>query len=97
MELSIDEKVFIFEVFLKKHKLYDRYLTYQHKHHNRGIREVVAESNFFNLMSGTIIWSLEVVDFRDLHHLGHIDDPGWAIYAYKWECFVSNFNTPLNY
>ena len=89
MDLSIDEKTFIFEVFLKKHKLYDRYLAYQRKHHNRDIRDVVKENNFFNLMLGTIIWSLEVVDFRDLHHLDHIDDPGWAIYANKWKCFVN--------
>ena len=39
-------------------------------------------------MSGTIIWSLEVLDFRDLHHLDYIDDSGWAIYANKWEYFV---------
>ena len=90
MDLTIDEKTFIFEVFLKKHKLYDRYLAYQRKHYNRGIREVVAENTFFNLMSGTIIWNLEVVDFRDLHHLDHIDAPGWGVYAYKWECFINN-------
>lgn len=89
MDLTIDEKVFIFEVFLKKHNLYDRYLAYQRKHYKRGIREVVAENTFFNLMSGTIIWGLEVVDFRDLHHLDHIDDPGWAMYDNTWHDFSS--------
>lgn len=97
MELSIDEKVFIFEVFLKKHKLYDRYLAYQDRHYNRDIRAVVKENKFFNLLAGTILWGLEVAEFRESHNLDHSDDPGWAIYAYKWECFVSNFNTPLNY
>lgn len=90
MELSIDEKVFIFEIFLKKHKLYDRYVAYQYKHYNRGIRAVVKESNFFNLLAGTILWGLEVQEFSELNHLDHIDDPGWAMYAYKWERFVSN-------
>ena len=47
MDLTIDEKVFIFEIFLKKHKLYNRYLAYQYKHYNRDIREVVAENTFF--------------------------------------------------
>ena len=46
MDLSIDEKVFIFEVFLKKHKLYDRYVAYQYKHYDRGIRDVVKENTF---------------------------------------------------
>jgi hypothetical protein len=89
MVLSIDEKAFIFEVFLKKHKLYDRYVAYQHKHHNREIIDVVKENNFFNLMSGTILWGLELEDFMELNHLDHIDDPGWSIYSYKWEYFVN--------
>lgn len=88
MNLSIDEKVFIFEVFLKKHKLYDRYVTYQHKLYNRDIRDVVKENNFFNLMSGTIIWRLEVQMFSEMNHLDHIDDPGWAMYAITWQNFV---------
>ena len=88
MELSIDEKAFIFEVFLKKHKLYDRYVEYQNRHHNRDIRDVVKESNFFNLLAGTILWGLEVQEFSEMNHLDHIDDPGWAIYAMRWQDFV---------
>lgn len=68
MELNIDEKVFIFEVFPKKHKLYDRYVAYQYKHYNRDIRAVVKKSNFFNLLSGTIIWRFEIQEFSDVNH-----------------------------
>lgn len=89
MELSIDEKVFIFEIFLKKHKLYNRYLAYQYKHYNRDIRDVVKESSFFNLLAGTILWGLEVQEFSELNHLDHIDDPGWAMYANTWHDFSS--------
>lgn len=88
MDLTIDEKAFIFEAFLKKHKLYDRYLAYQDRHYNRDIRTVVKENNFFYLLEGTILWGLEVADFRDSHNLDHIDDPGWAIYAMRWQDFV---------
>ena len=89
MDLSIDEKVFIFEVFLKKHKLYDRYVAYQDRHYNRGIRAVVKENAFFNLLARTILWCLEVQEFRDSHNLDHIDDPGWAMYAITWQEFVT--------
>ena len=89
MDLTIDEKVFIFEVFLKKHKLYDRYVAYQDRHHNRGIRDVVKESTFFNLMSGTILWGLEIQEFSEMNHLERYDDPDWATYAIKWQDFVS--------
>lgn len=89
MNLSIDEKVFIFEVFLKKHKLYDRYVAYQDRHYNRDIRDVVKESNFFNLLSGTFLWSLEIQEFSDMNHLERYDDPNWAIYSQKWKCFVN--------
>ena len=89
MDLSIDEKVFIFEVFLKKHKLYDRYVSYQDRHYNRDIRDVVKESNFFNLLSRTILWGLEVQEFNDLNHLEHYDDPNWDMYAFKWQDFVN--------
>lgn len=89
MNLSIDEKTFIFEVFLKKHKLYDRYLAYQHKHYNRGIIDVIKENNFSSLLSGTILWGLEIEDFRELNHLDHIDDPGWATCADIWFNFVT--------
>ena len=88
MNLSIDEKVFIFEVFLKKHKLYDRYVAYQDRHYNMDIRDVVKESNFFNLLAGTIIWRLEVQEFRESHNLDHSDDPDWAMYAMRWQDFV---------
>ena len=88
MELSIDEKVFIFEVFLKKHKLYDRYVAYQYKHYNRDIRDVVKENAFFNLMLGTILWGLEIQEFSDMNHLDY-DDPHWDMYAIKWQNFVS--------
>ena len=88
MEPSIDEKVFIFEVFLKKHKLYDRYVAYQDRHYNMDIRDVVKESSFFNLLAGTILWSLEVAEFRESHNLDHSDDPGWAMYAMRWQDFV---------
>ena len=91
MNLTIHEKTFIFEVFLKKHKLYDRYLAYQRKHYNRGIREVVKESNFFNLLSGTILWGLEIEDFMELNHL-HLDDDDyliWAMCAEIWSNFVT--------
>ena len=93
MNLSIDEKVFIFEIFLKKHKLYDRYVAYQYKHYNRGIKDVVKESNFSSLLSGTILWRLEIEDFRELNHLvlGDDDYRIWAICAEKW----SNFATKL--
>ena len=89
MDLTIDEKVFIFEIFLKKHKLYDRYVAYQDRHYNRDIRTVVKESNFFNLLAGTIIWGLEVAEFRESNNLDHIDDPGWAMYANTWHDFSS--------
>lgn len=88
MDLSIDEKAFIFEVFLKKHKLYDRYVAYQHKHYNRDIRDVVKESNFFNLLAGTILWRLEVQEFSEVNHLEPYDDPHWEMYAVKWQNFV---------
>ena len=88
MDLTIDEKAFIFEVFLKKHKLYDRYVAYQDRHYNRGIRDVVKESNFFNLLAGTILWGLEVAEFSEMNHLEHYDDPNWAMYAMRWQDFV---------
>jgi hypothetical protein len=88
MVLNIDEKAFIFEVFLKKHKLYDRYVAYQHKHHNREIIDVVKESNFSSLLSGTILWDLEIQEFSDMNHLDY-DDPHWDMYAIKWQNFVS--------
>ncbi len=91
MNLSIDEKAFIFEVFLKKHKLYDRYVAYQYKHHNRGIRDIVKESNFSSLLSGTILWGLEIEDFREINHL-HLDDDDyriWAMCAEIWSNFVT--------
>lgn len=88
MDLSIDEKVFIFEVFLKKHKLYDRYLAYQDRHYNRDIRDVIKESNFFNLLSGTILWGLEVQEFSEMNHLEGYEDPGWRMYAIRWMDFV---------
>ena len=88
MDLTIDEKVFIFEIFLKKHKLYDRYVAYQDRHYNRDIRTVVKESNFFNLLAGTIIWGLEVAEFRESNNLDHIDDPDWSMYAMRWQDFV---------
>lgn len=89
MELTIDEKAFIFEVFLKKHKLYDRYVAYQHKHYNKNIRDVVKESNFFNLLAGTILWRLEVQEFSEMNHLEGYEDPGWGMYAIRWQDFVS--------
>ena len=89
MDLTIDEKVFIFEIFLKKHKLYDRYVAYQDRHYNRDIRDIVKESNFFNLLSGTILWGLELREFSELNHLEGYDDPGWAMYAIAWQNFVS--------
>lgn len=89
MDLSIDEKAFIFEVFLKKHKLYDRYVAYQDRHYNRDIRDVIKESNFYSLLLGTILWGLEIEDFRELNHLDHIDDPGWAMCADIWFNFVT--------
>ena len=88
MEPSIDEKVFIFEVFLKKHKLYDRYVAYQYRHDNGDIRDVVKENAFFNLLAGTILWGLEVAEFRESHNLDHSDDPHWDMYAIKWQNFV---------
>lgn len=89
MDLSIDEKAFIFEVFLKKHKLYDRYLAYQDRHYNRDIRDVVKESNFFNLLAGTILWRREVQEFSEMNHLERYDDPNWATYAITWQNFVT--------
>ena len=89
MELTIDEKAFIFEVFLKKHKLYDRYVAYQHKHYNKDIRDVVKESNFFSLLTGTILWRLEVQEFSEMNHLEGYEDPGWGMYAIRWQDFVS--------
>lgn len=89
MELTIDEKVFIFEVFLKKHKLYDRYVAYQDRHHNKDIRDVVKESNFFNLLARTILWGLEVQEFSEMNHLESYDDPNWAMYAITWHDFSS--------
>ena len=89
MSLTIDEKAFIFEVFLKKHKLYDRYVAYQRKHHNRDIRAVVKKITFFNLLSGTIIWRLEIQEFSDMNHLERYDDPNWAMYAITWHDFSS--------
>ena len=88
MDLSIDEKAFIFEVFLKKYKLYDRYLAYQDRHYNRDIRAVVKENKFFNLLAVTILWGLEVQEFNDMNHLESYDDPNWAMYAMKWQDFV---------
>jgi len=89
MELTIDEKAFIFEVFLKKHKLYDRYVAYQDRHHNRNIRDVVKESNFFKLLAETILWRLEVQEFSEMNHLEGYEDPGWGMYAIRWLDFVS--------
>ena len=89
MRLSIEEKVFIFEVFLKKYKLYDRYLAYQHRHHNRGIRGAVEDSPFTGLIMQTICWSDEVQEFKDLNHLDHYDDPNWCNYDDKWEEFAT--------
>lgn len=89
MDLTIDEKVFLFEVFLKKHKLYDRYVAYQDRHYNRDIRDVVKESNFFNLLTGTILWRLEVQEFSEMNHLERYDDTNWATYAVKWLNFVN--------
>ncbi len=89
MDLTIDEKVFIFEVFLKKHKLYDRYVAYQDRHHNRNIRDVVKESTFYNLLSGKILWRLEVQEFSEMNHLEGYEDPGWRMYAIRWQDFVS--------
>ena len=91
MDLSIDEKVFIFEIFLKKHKLYNRYLAYQYKYYNRDIRDVVKESKFFNLLAGTILWGLEIEDFMELNHL-HLNDDDyriWAMCAEIWSNFVT--------
>lgn len=89
MDLTIDEKVFLFEVFLKKHKLYDRYVAYQDRHYNRDIRDVIKESNFFNLLSGTILWRREIQEFSEMNHLERYDDTNWATYAVKWQNFVN--------
>lgn len=84
--MDLEVKIFIFELFLRLHGVYERYVKYQRKAKYRTVKTAVSNYDYTDLIMDSMCWTEEnQIDRRENPFHEEIT---WAELCGKWVNFV---------